>query len=196
MIKMFKLVKTPRVRAYAHHAYVTAMIESAIAEDETENLLSLEILNSTDYAWINPSNIPNKNNQFWITEKENDMYRYVFRECDDSDEIIVRIDNLQNKVEDSILNFVITGENFKECIIQKKNLYCSGYLYNRILTRYANTFVVDKFINQRNYRFFKLCKNMNLSIPEKRGIPKTYIYPSASFPNTKETTAFLQRMLS
>lgn len=37
---------------------------------------------------------------------------------------------------------------------------------------------------------------MNLSSPEKRGIPKTYIYPSASFPNTKETTAFLQRMLS
>lgn len=101
----------------------------------------------------------------------------------------------------SCMSSILTGlSDLSRSLSNTKQSYFYHQVFQKLLIcenkAYLITWKLEVKDNNLYLQMYTLCKNMNLSSPEKRGIPKTYIYPSASFPNTKETTAFLQRMLS
>lgn len=162
---MLKIKENPSVQAYAYHAYLSSIIEGCIEAQADGLIMKIKVLNDSQHSWINHSKIIQNDAYFAIDQQsvESDMYEYVYRECDVNDELIVRVDILQNKLRDSILNFAITGEDFVHSIEENEKSYKCGYLFNnRLLTRVNQSFVVNNAVNQAKYCYVKLCRHAEM----------------------------------
>lgn len=157
------LDKNPIVKTYLHHAFVHGIISGHANKNKDGIVLKIKVDSADGDDWSkNPRIISNENKEFIMQDYGGGQYEFLYRPCKESDEIIARVDILENQEKDAILNFVITVDDFEDNIRNSRKTYKIGLMDGHILTRNEELFVVLKAVRKNACRYLKLRKNQNV----------------------------------
>ena len=158
--KVLEINNKPKVKVYAHHAFINAIIDKHVHEND-DLLLDLTIENAELFQWNkiqHDSEIILTNDNFIMNniDQQSNTECFVYRKCSDVDELIVKINHISNTKIGAILNIFISEIDVNTCAERNMNIYRLGLLHNLILTRLNNAFFVNKTIDDKVFRWFKI----------------------------------------
>lgn len=155
-----KMNKAPIIKSYLHHATINAIISGTI-EESSEVSMELEFCGKDTHSWSENPHITASSKTIVMKEEGAGNYEFLYRKCEEIDEIAVYINTLKNKNANSVLNFVITSGDFGNNIRRNSKTYKFGIMDGHIITRLEEKFYVHTKFDDEKYKYVKLHRNRN-----------------------------------
>ncbi len=155
---MLNMNKNPAVRSYLHHATVNAIISGSI-EDSSDVSMKLDFCEEDNHSWSKNEHIIVSHEKIVMKEEGSSNYEYIYRDCNEVDEITVYIDILKNKNANSVLNFVVTSGDYENNIRNNSKTYKFGIMDGHVITRLEEPFYLHTKFEDDKYKYVKLYRN-------------------------------------